>query len=817
MAAVWVRARAELRARWRAWLGLMLLLGLAGGTVMALAAGARRTDTAYDRLVAAERPADLEIRTTNLLEGAEGRDPVTLDQLEHLPGLVESGRFLEFAADQGDNRSLLTDTYFETLAPEDQGAVGFVARWKLLAGRHADPARADEAMIGFTVAEQYRLRVGSPLRLRLLTREEAGVLYQDGTLVRLPPASTGRWVDLRVVGVVAPAGQFPPRVGVPVGAVMLTPAFARAVGDRYAVDERLRVRAAGGDGLRRFGARVERLTGKPLDEVGDSGADTAALTRRALHLPAVAMRFMAALAAAAALLVAGQALARQVFLEADDVPTLQALGMSTGQLWGTGMLRAVMVGAGGVVVAVVISLALSGLFPLGLAATAEPRPGPAADGVGLAAGAGLFLAAVLALAAAPAWRAAKPGRDDAPAARPSATAAALAGAGVPPTGVVGVRLALEPGRGRTAMPVRATTLAAVVAAAALAAALTLGASLDHFLRTPRLYGWNWDVGIGDGAGPTLDGRIDRLLAGGPAIEHLSSGTIALLDFGGGGPALVLTWATQPVRGSITPTVIDGRAPVGPDEILLGGRTLEAAGVRVGDQVEVRPVAVGWQPLEKPARPHRLRVVGTGVLPLEGGLLGEGAAITWDGLEQLLSASTNPSRNLLLLRWASGVDAQQASAGLAAETRRLILPQQPADVANFGRVENLPVLFAALVAAVATAMLIHALVTSVRRRRRDLAVLKTLGFTRAQVSGAVAWQATVMAAIALAVGLPFGVAAGRWLWTLFATRIFVLPEPVVPRQAVLLLVPATVLVANLVAAVPAWMAARTRPATVLRAE
>jgi hypothetical protein len=242
MAAVWVRARAELRARWRAWLGLMLLLGLAGGTVMALAAGARRTDTAYDRLVAAERPADLEIRITNLLEGAEGRDPVTLDQLEHLPGLVESGRFLEFAADQGDNRSPLTDTYFETLAPEDQGAVGFVARWKLLAGRHADPARADEAMIGFTVAEQYRLRVGSPLRLRLLTREGAGVLYQDGTLVRLPPASTGRWVDLRVVGVVAPAGQFPPRVGVPVGAVMLTPAYARAVGDRYAVDERLRVR-----------------------------------------------------------------------------------------------------------------------------------------------------------------------------------------------------------------------------------------------------------------------------------------------------------------------------------------------------------------------------------------------------------------------------------------------------------------------------------------------------------------------------------------------------------------------------------------------
>jgi hypothetical protein len=59
--AVWARARAELRARWHAWLGLALLLGLEGALVTALAAGARRADSAYDRLLAAERPGDLEI------------------------------------------------------------------------------------------------------------------------------------------------------------------------------------------------------------------------------------------------------------------------------------------------------------------------------------------------------------------------------------------------------------------------------------------------------------------------------------------------------------------------------------------------------------------------------------------------------------------------------------------------------------------------------------------------------------------------------------------------------------------------------------
>jgi hypothetical protein len=817
MAAVLARARAELRTRWRSWLGLTLLLGLAGGIVLALFGGARRTDTAYDRLVAAERPADLEFYAHDLPEALEGRAPVTLDRLERLPGVAESGRFLDFPADRGDNRSLTTDTYFDTLAPTDQGAVGFVSRWKLLAGRHADPGRVDEAVVGFTVAEQYGLRAGSRLRLRLLSRDEAADLYQDGTLVRLPPPSAGRWVELQVVGVVAPAGQFPPRVGVEIGSVVLTPAFARAFGSRFALDERLRLRAADADGLRRLGAQVERLTGRPLDEVADTGVDGPALTRRALHLPALALWLLAALGAAAALLVAGQALARQAFLEAGDAPTLWALGMSGGQLWWVAMVRAALVGLGGAAVAVAVAVVLSGLFPLGLAATAEPRPGPAADGGPLAVGAALVVATALALAAAPAWRAARPREGDAPPARPSAVAAALAGTGVPPPGVVGVRLALEPGRGRTAVPVRSTALGVVAAVAALAAALTLAASLDHFLQTPRLYGWNWDVVIGDGAGPDLGSTADRLLGGGPAVEHLSSGTIALLEVAGAGRAPVMAWATEPVRGSITPTVIDGRAPAGPDEILLGGRTLKAAGARVGDQLEVRLTFLGWQPLQEPARPRRLRVVGRGVLPLEGGLIGEGAAITWDGLSRLTPASASPARNLLLLRWTPGTDAEQAAAGLISETRRLIFPQQPADVANFGRVENLPVLMAALVGGVALAMLVHTLVTSVRRRRRDLAVLKALGFTRGQVSAAVAWQATALLALALAVGLPVGVAAGRWLWTLFAARIYALPEPVVPLQAVLLLVPATILAANLAAAVPAWMAARTRPATVLRAE
>jgi putative ABC transport system permease protein len=115
------------------------------------------------------------------------------------------------------------------------------------------------------------------------------------------------------------------------------------------------------------------------------------------------------------------------------------------------------------------------------------------------------------------------------------------------------------------------------------------------------------------------------------------------------------------------------------------------------------------------------------------------------------------------------------------------------------------------------MIAHALVTGVRRRRRDLAVLKTLGFVRGQISAAVAWQATTFAAVGLLIGIPLGIAVGRWVWTLFADQLGVPPEPIVSVPAVLLAIPATLLVANLIAALPGRMAGRVRPAPVLRTE
>ena len=155
---------------------------------------------------------------------------------------------------------------------------------------------------------------------------------------------------------------------------------------------------------------------------------------------------------------------------------------------------------------------------------------------------------------------------------------------------------------------------------------------------------------------------------------------------------------------------------------------------------------------------------------------------------------------------------------ALELTANVLPvQRPAEIVNYKSMGTMPVILAGGVAAGAVAALGLALFASVRRRRRDLALLKTLGFTRRQLAGAVAWQATVVAVVGLVIGGPLGIAAGRWLWTLFAHQLSAVPDPVIPASSIALAALVALILANLVAALPGLQAARTPAALLLRAE
>ena len=264
--------------------------------------------------------------------------------------------------------------------------------------------------------------------------------------------------------------------------------------------------------------------------------------------------------------------------------------------------------------------------------------------------------------------------------------------------------------------------------------------------------------IGNGTDPGAPKRFVERLRADRSIADLAGGTVDEARIGGT-PTGVL--AVDQLRGSLSPTLIDGRAPTATSELLVGTKTARALGVEIGDEIQGR---IGDRSLE-------FRVVGRGVLPevATSGLaplgLGEGVAMTFEGLRRLDPRSF---RNVFLVGLAAGVDRQAALARLERDASATV-PSRPADVANWGRVSGFPYVLAGLIAAAAVALLAHALATSSRRRRRDLAILKTLGFERRDVRMTVAWQATTVAAIGLLVGLPLGVGIGRFAWNLFADR------------------------------------------------
>ena len=97
------------------------------------------------------------------------------------------------------------------------------------------------------------------------------------------------------------------------------------------------------------------------------------------------------------------------------------------------------------------------------------------------------------------------------------------------------------------------------------------------------------------------------------------------------------------------------------------------------------------------------------------------------------------------------------------------------------------------------------------------MLKTFGFTRRQLSAAVAWQATTIALVGAVFGIPIGILIGRELWTLLAQSINAVPDPTVPALSVIVVGVGSLVFANLVAALPGRSAARTPAALALRTE
>ena len=811
MGAVALVLRVRLRQHWTSWLALAALVALVGGFVMAAAATGRRTAAAfpgfvarhgYDAIVYSGQPLPGLARIPQVALVTPIRAPFAFPgRCTSCRKPIDSGSFTVFEVPPG----------------------GLSRVVKLLSGRMPDQSNPDEVLASYTLARDNGVHVGSVIEVLTPTPAQVALAQKVGRS-KVNIAAVPRR-GLRVVGLVVAENEFPAGNG-PRYDLFPTKAFAAAVNPRSLVVPFYYVRLRhGAADLPAFESQL-----RPLDSLGPDDLDLdAAAVQRAIRPQAVGWWVLAGLAALAGLAVIGQAAARQFVTDQDDRLALSAVGLRGRQFVALGLARAAIIGVVGAAGAVALAAALSPLTPVGEARLAASSAGAVViDPLVTVIGALATVAMVVALSAWPAIRHARLPRGGPPRRPvPVALVRAVAWIGAPPSALIGVRYALERGRGRQPVPVGTALLGMVLAVAALCATAVFGASLTRLISSPALYGVPFQAEFsnqGTGSGSAITGPVLASLRNDRAIGRITVASIAAIDVNGR-PVRVI--AATAIRGPALISVVDGRLPSGDREIMLGAATMRSVGAQAGGLVQVTVT-------DPQGTPHKaqFRVVGRATLPpaFSTGGLGTGAAMTSSALTDAQcppgagrhTCQRKVQRGAiyhLLARAAPGPAAAAALARHVSKYRQFTgaFTQEPVELVNFGESVNFPLLFGGMLALFAAATMVHLLLVSVSRRRAEAGLLKVLGFVRYQVAAVVSWQATAVALVGIAAGVPLGIAAGNVLWRVFATNFGVVPLTVVEALPVAALAIGVLAAANVLAFFPALLAARSRPAQLLRAE
>jgi hypothetical protein len=146
-----------------------------------------------------------------------------------------------------------------------------------------------------------------------------------------------------------------------------------------------------------------------------------------------------------------------------------------------------------------------------------------------------------------------------------------------------------------------------------------------------------------------------------------------------------------------------------------------------------------------------------------------------------------------------------------------LPTAPGGVGNLVGVRSLPRAIATFMVVLGLASLMHAIATTVGRRRHDLATLRSLGLTPRQATACIMWQAVTIGAVALVLGVPLGLIAGRGAWWAAADPIGVRTDISRPVGALVVMCVGTLVGAAVLATAVGWRSGRTTPAAALRTE
>lgn len=792
--------RLELRRRWRSLAVLALLVAFATTTVLASVAGARRAESAVERLQADTLPATAAVLPNQ--PGFDWDEIRALPQVEAVGTFPVSGYFVDGVGEDNLGFPIADDETMRT-----------IERPVVLAGRMLDRKRVDEVVVSSRFLEHFDKEVGDPLTIRLTTPQEMDA-YQTGSFEGPP---TGPVVEARIVGVVR-SMWYADTVGA-TGGIQVSPALfdryqANIMGTKDEVYINALVRLEGGEhSLPAFREDLARVSGRSDIDVWNL-ADMSRHAQKVNAFEAACLLAFGLAALVAALVLVGQSVARFAVTTAGELQVLRAVGMTRRQATVAAALTPALAALLGGTLGVAGAVVASRWFPIGAAANLEPSPGVDVDWALLVTGWLVVPAAVLAAGATAAWLALAHGRS-AVSSRRSAVAVAAATVGLPVPVVVGARFALEPGRGRTAIPVRPALFGAVTGVLGMLAAFTFSAGVSDAASNPARFGQTHEVESYLGFNGHDLGAVDKALPVFARDRDVVAVNDARIAVASAGDISVTTYTVDPVRTPLRTVMTSGRMPEAADEIVLAPTSAGDLGKQVGSTVRLTGNA------EDGAR--RFRVVGIGFVPLGShNEYDEGGWLTPAGYAQLftgfkfhvaqieLRPGTDPAVVVERLRKASAA----ATGGQPVE---LALVRPPGQLAEIRDVRVLPIMLGGFLALLAVGAVGHALATAVRRRRYEMAVLRAVGMTRTQSRLVVLVQATLLASVGLLFGVPLGLALGRTLWRVVADNTPLHYQPPLAFLALVLVAPVAIAVANLLAALPARRATRLRVGHVLRTE
>jgi hypothetical protein len=799
--------RLDLRRRWRSLIVLALLVALATATVLAAAAGARRGQTAFDRLWASTLPA-----TATVLPNQPGFNWAKVRALPEVTALTQFPVVFGFALDCCPGASA-------GFPPADDQMTRTIERPVIFQGRLFNPDRVDEVVATPQFMASFSKRVGDTVTLHLASRQQASVGYDGSTG---PPR--GPVIRARIVGVGrSPFGSVNVEGPGQKGGVLASPAlFAHYRADIMGTTGQAYINAlvrlkGGSAAIPAFRADLARVTGRSDIDVWNNLELFGDPEHRITGYEAAYLLAFALAALVAAIFLVGQSVARYTSASVADLQVLQAVGLTPRQAVASAAAPPFLAAAAGATLGVAAAIVASRWMPIGAASYAEPHPGLDADWLILGPGWVLAPAAVAAGSVAVAALALTARRRQA-IPRRSGVAAAAAGAGLPVPVVVGARFAFEPGRGRSAVPVRPALMGAIAGVLGVLAAFTFAAGVSDAAANPARFGQTWQLDTffgysGQDSGPAA--KVLRAVAADPDVTGVDDARIGGAQ---SGQVSVESFTYDPVAGKRVPVVLtSGRMPAAPNEIVLAPVTAGDLHAVIGSTVR----------LTGGMAPQAVTVTGIGFVPAgpHNGY-SDGAWLTPAGYDRIFRGAHYSFKfhaAVVVLR--PGADVQAVARRLDATAAAIkggkaftFEPPLPiSDVRELKDVAVLPLALSVFLGLLAIGAVGHALSIAVRRRRHELAVLRALGLTRLQSRLVIVTQASLLAVVGLAFGIPLGVALGRIVWRVAAGIFPLAYHSPLALWALLLIGPLALVAAHLLAVWPGARAARLRTGEILRTE